>query len=131
MVNLPTQGHEQLSLRPTALSILSGTLVILFLGTLPAIWIASLYDSQTNPVLNDCDRIAVGQSRAEVESLFSKYDQSDDVMVNKGGPGAHHVYPVLTYEDSLSLYTLGLLDDYQCSVFFVDAKVARIEKIAD
>ncbi|MBW8635924.1 hypothetical protein K1W69_01910 [Hoeflea sp. WL0058] len=90
-----------------------------------------MYDRYTNPVLNDCDRIAIGQSRVEVEKLFSKYEQDEDVMYNKGGAGTHYVHPVLTYEDSLSLYTLGLLDDYQCSVFFVDAKVARIEKIAD
>ncbi len=106
-------------------------MTLIFLAAVAIPWTLYLYDRQTNLVLNDCDRIAVGQSRAEVEALFSKYDQSEDVMVNKGGAGTHYLHPLLTYEDSLSLYTLGLLDDNQCSVFFVDAKVARIEKIAD
>jgi len=105
--------------------------MLIFLAAVAIPWTLYLYDSQSNSVLNDCDRIAIGQSRAEVEELFSRNDQDEDVMVNKGGPGAHHVHPILSYEDSLSLYTPGLFDDYQCSVFFVDAKVARTEKIAD
>lgn len=82
-------------------------------------------------MIRQCEKIRVGQSVDETETLMKEYLDSENVVVNRGGSGSLPVVPNVEYESSLSFYTLSLMDDLQCNVFFSEGVVEHIEVISD